>query len=49
MSVPEPVRSVERASMRRSSFDLTKEANVMIKIFDFAGEPVATLADELVR
>jgi hypothetical protein len=28
------------------SFELTKEANVLVQIFDFAGEPVQTLADQ---
>jgi flagellar hook assembly protein FlgD len=28
------------------SFELTKAANVTVEIFDFAGEPVATIADQ---
>jgi hypothetical protein len=28
------------------SFELTKAANVLVQIFDFAGEPVTTLADQ---
>jgi flagellar hook assembly protein FlgD len=28
------------------SFNLSKQANVMIKIYDFAGEPVVTVADK---